>query len=117
MTLEECYKEIGGDYNGVMKRMGNSERIVKKFALKFACDPTAPELFRAFAEKDRETSFRMAHTLKGICLNLGFTELFELSSRLTESLRNETRPDAEELFEQVRARYDNIVGILGKMEP
>ena len=31
-----------------------------------------------------EEAFRAAHTLKGVCLNLGFDELYEVSAEITE---------------------------------
>ena len=35
--------------------------------------------------KDAETAFRGAHTLKGVCLNLGFQKLYEVSAELTNA--------------------------------
>lgn len=40
------------------------------------------------SEKDYGEAFRMAHTLKGICLNLIFDRLSKSLSELTEALRN-----------------------------
>ena len=34
MTIQECYKEMGGDFEGVQKRFGGAA-MVKKFAIKF----------------------------------------------------------------------------------
>ena len=34
-----------------------------------------------------ELAFRAAHTLKGVCMNLGFDHLYKLSFEITESLR------------------------------
>lgn len=79
MTVKECYEQMGSDYEGVLERLG-SEAIVKRFALKFLQDPSFAQLKESLAKNDGEEAFRAAHTLKGVCLNLGFDELFEVSS-------------------------------------
>ena len=72
MTVKECYEKVGSDYDGVLKRLG-SEALVKRFAVKFLNDPSFQDLTDGLAAKDGEKAFRAAHTLKGVCLNLGFT--------------------------------------------
>ena len=71
MTIRECYEELGLDFDAVLSRLIN-ERLVQKFALKFLDDPSFQNLKDALDSKDVETAFRAAHTLKGVCLNLGF---------------------------------------------
>ena len=86
MTIQECYTKMGADYAPVLQRLG-SERIVTKFALRFLEDKTFSGLCDALDAHDAEEAFRMAHTLKGICLNLGFEPLRQASSELTEELQ------------------------------
>lgn len=78
MTIKECYEAMGGDYEDVLKRLMNEARI-QKFALMFKKDPSMSQLTQAMDAGDVETAFRAAHTLKGICANLGFKSLFEVS--------------------------------------
>ena len=80
MTKKECYEKVGSDYDGVLKRLG-SEALVKRFAVKFLNDPSFQELTDGLAAQDGEKAFRAAHTLKGLCLNLGFTELYKVRFR------------------------------------
>ena len=75
---------MGADYAPVLQRLG-SERIVTKFALRFLEDKTFSGLCDALDAHDAEEAFRMAHTLKGICLNLGFEPLRQASSELTDN--------------------------------
>ena len=49
--------------------------------------------------------FRAAHTLKGVCLNLGFTSLYKVSAELTEVLRGRETEGSDELYEQVKEQY------------
>ena len=86
MTTTELYGQIGGDYADVLKRF-NSDAMVKRFAIKFLKDESFEKLCIAMAERNTDTAFRAAHTLKGICLNLGFGDLYRVSSAITEALR------------------------------
>ena len=96
MTVKECYEQMGSDYEGVLGRLG-SEAIVKRFALKFLQDPS-------FAQ------------LKGVCLNLGFDELFEVSAELTEKLRERKTAGSEELFQKVSQKYQKTVTAIQGLE-
>lgn len=116
MTLRDFYNKIGSDLDSVTALMGGSERIVDKFVRKFPKDPSAAELFKSFENKDYETAFRMAHTLKGVCLNLGFVKLRESASELTEALRNTVADNAPELLEAVRRDYDEVIGALNELD-
>ena len=110
MTVKECYEQMGSDYEGVLERLG-SEAIVKRFALKFLQDPSFAQLKESLAKNDGEEAFRAAHTLKGVCLNLGFDELFEVSAELTEKLRERKTAGSEELFQKVSENSDGNPGL------
>ena len=101
MTIKECYEKVGSDYDGVLKRLG-SEALVKRFAVKFLNDPSFQELTDGLAAQDGEKAFRAAHTLKGVCLNLGFTELYKVSAELTEVLRGRETAGSDALYAQVK---------------
>lgn len=115
MQVKECYAAMGGDYEGVMCRLLSEERV-KKYLLKFLNDRSFDTLQTAMAEADREEAFRMAHTLKGVSQNLGFTSLFVSSDALTEALRNEMREDAGALFCKVEADYRATVAAISAMQ-
>lgn len=51
MTIQECYKEMGGDFEGVQKRFGGAA-MVKKFAIKFLSDSSFQDLEDGLKEKD-----------------------------------------------------------------
>lgn len=115
MTVRECYEELGSDFDKVLSRLV-SEALVKKFALKFLDDPSFGQLETALADKDAETAFRAAHTLKGIRLNLGFDNLFAPSQELTEKLRGATTIEGtDELFAAVEKEYDRTCEALRKI--
>ena len=89
MTIQECYEAIGGNYEEVLGRL-QSEALIRKFTLKFLEDPSYLQLKLALENKNYEDAFRSAHTLKGVCQNLSFDRLYEVSHELTELLRDRT---------------------------
>lgn len=76
MTIQECYKEMGADYEEVFHRLPR-ESMVHKFALMFLNDDSYPKLEQSLKEGNAQEAFRAAHTLKGVCQNLGFTNLYQ----------------------------------------
>lgn len=115
MTIRECYEELGLDFDAVLSRLIN-ERLVQKFALKFLDDPSFQNLKDALDSKDVETAFRAAHTLKGVCLNLGFDRLYEVSAELTEKLRGRDTSGTEEMFKKVETQYRILTDAIREME-
>lgn len=116
MTLEAFYNTIGSDYVSALTRMGNSEKMLGKFVRKFTNDKTTAELTAAFESGDYETAFRMAHTLKGLCANLGLDKLRNSSAELTEALRNNVSDNASELLKQVREDYEMTIDALAQLD-
>ena len=115
MNTKECYEKIGSNYESVLSRFGN-EALVKRFALKFLKDPSYAELREALEARDAERAFRAAHTLKGVCLNLGFDNLFTVSSDLTEKLRAKELDGADELFVKVKEQYEITVAAVKNLD-
>ena len=115
MTLRDCYEAMGADYDGVMGRL-RSERMVQKFALKFLADPSYELLTSSMAAENYEEAFRAAHTIKGVCQNLGFTALMSSSSRLTEALRSGVTPEAPALAKEVAADYERTAAALKELQ-
>ena len=108
MTMQECYKAIGADYDDVLGRL-RSERLIQKFVLKFLDDGSYELLCSSMDAGDLETAFRASHTIKGVCANLGFTDLGRSSHDLTEALRSRDGAQAAALFPQVKTDYDRTV--------
>lgn len=117
MSLQECYKELGGDYKDVMQRLP-SEAMVKKFVLKFMNDKSFENLCNAMDQSDYKQAFIAAHTIKGICQNLSFTRLYQSSMELTDALRESTQDleTAEKFFRIVKADYQITADAIRKFE-
>jgi len=115
MSLQECYKALEGDFDEVLGRL-RSERMIQKFVLKFLKDDSYDNLCRALDEGNSEEAFRAAHTIKGVCQNLGFAKLCTSSSELTDALREGGTPQSGELVEQVKKDYQQTVDAIRRFE-
>ena len=111
MTIKECYEQMGADYEDVLGRLRN-EALIRKFAKKFLEDGSFQMLKDGLAKKDGEMAFRAAHTLKGVCQNLGFDNLYEPSFELTEKLRGKDTTGSEELFAKVEEQYSRTTNAI-----
>ncbi len=106
MDLKTCYERMGGDYEAVMSRLRQEERVVKFLRL-FLADESFPQLTQALPAQDWATAFRAAHSLKGVALNLGLTALAQSSSELTECLRpGSPTQDPAPLYQSVKDDYE-----------
>lgn len=114
MTVKEFYTAIGGDYEGTKARLSTDARI-KKSALKFENDTNYNDLLRALAAGNVKDAFRAAHTLKGICLNLGFDSLYRSASAITEILRAGSL-DTAAWMDELRTKYLVIIGALNSLK-
>ena len=117
MTIQECYKAIGGNYEDVLGRL-NNEALIRKFVLMFLEDSSYMQLKQAMADKNYEEAFRSAHTLKGVCQNLSFDRLYEVSYNLTELLRDRTgeQPGIPEAMEKVTKEYETTIEEIKKLQ-
>lgn len=115
MLLQECYAVLGGDYEDVMSRL-RSEKLVQKFVLKFPNDGSYDLLCTSLEQKNYDDAFRAAHTIKGMCQNLGFTKLLESSHLLTEELRGGYTPQVDGLAAQVIEDYKVVVDAIKAFE-
>lgn len=104
MTIQECYAQMGADYNEVFRRLYN-EAMIRKFVLLFPKDDSFHNLEAALKEQNVKEAFRAAHTLKGVCQNLGFSNLYAPAVTLTETLRAGQLEGTAEQFAEVEKQY------------
>lgn len=116
MTLQECYLIIGGNYENVLEQMMDENRI-KKYVSMFLADDSYPTLIKGMEEKDYDLAFRGAHTLKGVCRNLSFTRLGDISSQMTEYLRNKINiAGAIEYLPKITAEYEKTIDAIRSID-
>ena len=89
---------MGADYNEVFRRLYN-EAMIRKFVLLFPKDDSFHNLEAALKEQNVKEAFRAAHTLKGVCQNLGFSNLY------AQTLRAGQLEGTAEQFAEVEKQY------------
>lgn len=115
MNIKECYDAAGGKYDEVIRRFLREELLIK-FVLKFLSDKTFDTLITDLEKGDTEASFRGAHTLKGVAMNLGFTELYDVSAELTDMLRPLKPVDTTDVVAKLTASYNKVVGAIKEFQ-
>lgn len=116
MDLKTCYQQMEGDYQAVMGRLRQEERVAKFLRL-FQADESFALLERSMAAQDWPEAFRAAHSMKGVALNLGLTALANTSSELTEALRaGAPAQDPAPLYQAVKANYDKALAAIAALD-
>lgn len=109
MTVKECYETIKSDYNEVFERLGKEERIAK-FSKMFFTTGDIDSLKNAVDANNGELAFEISHTMKGNCLNIGFTVLTKKISDFVEYVRCREIKDpaeAKRLYDAILEEYEN----------
>ena len=114
MDLEQCYKELEGDYAEVMRRL-RKEELVHRFLIKFLESDEVQRIDEALQERDYEKAFDLVHTLKGETMTLGLGRLSKSSIILCEQLRYKIYGDEMlQQFRKVRMDYQKTIDIIRK---
>ena len=111
MTIKECYEKMGADYANIYGRLGDAD-MIEYLALKFTKDTNMQKLVDALARQKYEEAFMAIHTLKGVVLNLGLSQLEPAVVALTEEMRGGKAPKSLELLESMKDIYARTMLIL-----
>lgn len=86
MTLQELYSRVSGDYNQAISVL-RVEKLVDKHIRKFSRNGVVEELLEAGKTMEPGRMFEAAHAAKGVCGNLGLSELAGIASDIAEEFR------------------------------
>ena len=115
MDLKTCFVALNADYSGVLSRL-KSEAFVSRLLKKFLADPNYKKLEESLAAKDYEGAFLAAHTLKGVTLTLGLSQLSARAIALTEALRNKNASEYPMLFASLAHEYEFTMSVLIQLD-
>lgn len=108
----ERLMKCGVDYDGAMERFMGRSDLYLNFIKKFLEDSSYQCMLEAIENKDVDTAFRHAHTLKGLCANLSLAKLRQECSELVECLRSGNLNDIAEPLERVEKTYQELLAVL-----
>lgn len=111
MKMQQIFNETGVNYEDTVARLGSEERVLRFFKL-FLKDESYKNFCKFMEEKNYPEAFRSIHTLKGVCMNLGFTDLLDVSSEITELLRREDIEKAKELMPELALQHKKICKVI-----
>lgn len=115
MQIKEFYNVIGSDYQKVFARLC-SNAIITKFVKVFPQDESYNKFISEYKNGNLEDAFRAVHTLKGLCLNLGFENLSQSSIEITEALRGGKNDVTPEMIENLTKDYNFVVENIKNIE-
>ncbi len=114
-SLELFYEKVGGDAKENVARLGGNTALVKRLLGKFAQDASFGDLCNALEQNDTETAFCSAHTMKGVCANLGLQKLFTKVSHITELLRAGDLENAKIYLSELTEEYKTTLRALTQL--
>lgn len=102
MTLKELYEEIGGNYEQAI-RVLIMEKLMDKHIRKLPHNSIFTSLAEAASSFDTVSIFENAHAIKGVCLNLGLTELAAVAEEICNEFRsgNERKLTDDEVRQKI----------------
>lgn len=87
--MKEELQVVGVAYDEVLKRFMGKEDFYLRMLKKFLNDKNYSELRAAVDDKRWADAFTYAHTVKGLCGNLGLDGILEYVVPLTDEVRSE----------------------------
>ena len=107
-------ESAGMEIDRTVERFSGNEGIYVKFLKKFPDDENLTQLSQAVAAGDDETALRAAHTLKGLCANLGMKTLYELCSEMVRLYREQQPDEAAAQLPALRAAHERVCGAIAE---
>lgn len=113
ITVAEAYSELNENYDAVLSRLMGKENLVLKYLTMFKNDTTYEALTSAVEAGSAEDALRAAHSLKGMCFNLGLINLGTACSNLVDAVRG-GEYDLNQLYGPIKSEYTKVAAALDK---
>lgn len=116
MTTREIYEELREDYEDVLGRLHKEERVTT-YLRRIVTDNYIEKIKTAYADKAYMDLFIATHTLKGMAINIGLSQLSAKSSDLCEAVRDGiVKCDLKPLYDDLIKYYESFTSLIDKLE-
>ena len=112
MQFAELLSEMGINEAETLERFGGIQMLLEKMLKNFLDDQNFAGLKEEVEQGDAEAAEHAAHTLKGMCGNLGMAELSRLNADFVDRLRGGDASGMKEDLAGIAREYERIVGLL-----
>lgn len=114
MTAEYKNKliDIDVDVPTALARFMGNEKLYEKFLRKFVEDESFFKLYVAVNNKDAESAFSAAHTLKGVAGNLGLDCITKPLLPIVEKLRRGELDGVEEVVRRIELIHEELCSLI-----
>lgn len=112
MLSIDALKQFGADTDDGLTRCMGNEAFYFKLIGKVIDDKSFETLETAIADKDLDTAFEAAHSLKGVLGNLSLTPIYTPVFEMTELLRSRSDVDYTPYLEEVKKKREELKAIL-----
>lgn len=116
MNIRELYENLQESPDVVILRFCGNAKLLERFVKRFPEDPTYQLLEESIKLKNYEEVERMAHTLKGVAMNLGFSVLGDASAELVTAIRRLETDSCERHLGKIRQEYEKVLDLISKLE-
>lgn len=109
--MKEKLAQIGVEYDEVLQRFMGKEDFYLRMLKKFLDDKNYEGLKQTVEQKDWAGAFTYAHTVKGLCGNLGLGAMLEYIVPLTEEVRSAPYNEESimEYMQNVSSAYEKTI--------
>lgn len=119
MNLQELPQYISIDVAGSLEdRFMGSEALYVRFLRKLLTSDDFAALQECAAAGDWQEALRRAHNLKGVCANLGLTDLSAAFAGLVQLLRSDgfQPQQAQRRLAAIVPEWEKTLGYIGKLD-
>lgn len=115
--MREQLETLRVQYDEVLGRFLGKEDFYLRMLKKFLDDKNFEGLEQTVAEKNWPEAFNYAHTVKGLCGNLGLDGIMKYVVPLTEELRNEPYDESviADYMAYAAQEYRKAVDVIGSL--
>ena len=116
MQLDELSEYINIDIKGSLERFSNFEPMYIKYLKRFNQEHTFDAFELSIRDNNLEEIENTAHTLKGICGNLGLSDLFDVYNDIVQAVRSHENDKIGQLAQRAIADTLKYREILSKLD-